>query len=201
MTCQPLPRTGVEGDLGLLVVLALALVSVGIVLRVARRSRRGGGVARAGGGLAALALLVVGVTVAVVAPAPSARAATWDCLATDGSLTVRQVSVLDGLAPGVEPVAIEGLLTNTGGEGTVVAAVDVTIASVALAGHRVGSCGASDYLLLDPRMPVGRTLAPGDSASFTGAAIGFRTTATDQDACQGATVHLRYTVVPGTTAG
>jgi len=41
-------------------------------------------------------------------------------------------------------------------------------------------------------MPVGQVLAPGDSADFAGARIGFNTKAVNQDACKNALVSLRY---------
>ena len=50
-----------------------------------------------------------------------------------------------------------------------------------------------DVVLLDVRMPVGETLGPdGDGTDFAGAAIGFNNKSTNQDACQGATIRLRY---------
>ena len=45
-------------------------------------------------------------------------------------------------------------------------------------------------------MPVGRTLDPGGSTLFAGASIGFYDKSTNQDACWGATILLRYTANP-----
>jgi hypothetical protein len=56
----------------------------------------------------------------------------------------------------------------------------------------LGICDASDYILLDPEMPVGLVLAPGVSTHFAGARIGFSDKATNQDACQRAVITLRY---------
>ena len=191
MTCDPLPTTGLE--IGPLVLVALALLALGVVLVLARSRRRAGGLA------ATLVLALAGVGL-VVALAPSAQAASTDCVtAAGGTLTITQTSTMVGLAPGVAPVAITGLVTNHGPDSTVVAAVDVAIVSVTRAPGRSGTCDASDYVLLATRMPVGQTLAAGASTTFTGAAIGFHDKPTLQDACQRATVRLLYTVVPGTS--
>ena len=185
MTCAPLAATGLEA--GQLVLLALALLVAGMLVR---RSRRVTGAA------VMLALLVVGGGT-VVGPATPAQAAASDCVTTaDNSLTVTQTSVMEGLAPGVAPADITGLIVNNGPDGTRIAAVDVVIVAVQPGGP--GTCDASDYLLLDARMPVAQqSIAPGGSTTFAGAAIGFRDKAIDQNACQNATILLRYTVVAG----
>lgn len=100
---------------------------------------------------------------------------------------------MTGMAPGIAPVAITGIVTNDGTGSTFVAAVTVSIASVTknpAAGP--GTCDASDYVLLGVAMPVGLTLAQGESADFTGAQIGFNDTTTNQDACRGSVVNLHY---------
>lgn len=45
-------------------------------------------------------------------------------------------------------------------------------------------------------MPVDQALAPGGSASFARAAIGFDNKTVNQDACQQAVIHLLYTAMP-----
>lgn len=126
-----------------------------------------------------------------------AMAATPDSAAANPaaeSLTVVQTSVMTGLAPGVAPVAIVGLITNNGPNPVEVTVVEVTITSVTPALDAApGVCGPSDYVLLNARMPVDRTIeAGGGSTEFSGASIGFTTTSTNQDACQRATVQLLY---------
>jgi hypothetical protein len=102
---------------------------------------------------------------------------------------------MSGLAPGIAPVPITGLIMNTGAEDVFVAAVDVEITSItAQPGSAVGSCDPTDYVILDTRMPVDRTLAAGRSTAFGGASIGFSDKPAVQDACQRAVVHLLYTV-------
>ena len=139
---------------------------------------------------AAFVLTVVLTHPGTPIPAPGAATAQTD----DPLLHVVQTSTMAGLAPGVAPVAISGRVVNDGANGTFVTDVEVEITSVTTKSDSPdGPCVVSDYQAVDVRMPVGRTLAPGGSASFAGASIGFRAATHNQDACQGATVHLRYT--------
>ena len=109
------------------------------------------------------------------------------------ALAIRQTSVMAGLAPGVAPVVIAGIVTNRGTARTLVSAVSVKISGVIPAsGASPGSCDATDYLLFEETMPVGRTLGPGESSAFAGARIGFSNKTTEQDACQRAVVKLSY---------
>jgi hypothetical protein len=112
----------------------------------------------------------------------------------ENSLTITQTSTMDNLAPGADPKAITGLVVNNGPDDTFITAVAVDIVGVVrAAGAPAGTCDASDYALVGVRMPVGRALAPfGGSTPFAGASIGFNNKSTNQDACQGATVQLRY---------
>ncbi|HEY0217375.1 MAG TPA: hypothetical protein VGC57_13385 [Cellulomonas sp.] len=184
MICDPLPTTGV--DAGVVVLVALALLTAGALLVRSTRSRR-----TAAGTLALV--LAVGSVAVLAAPSPAAAAGP-DCYVAANSLTITQTSTMSGLAPGVAPAAITGLVVNNGTDSTVVVAIDVAIAFVTLDPDApAGTCDASDYLLTDTRMPIGRTLDPGGSATFAGASIGFSDKSTNQDACQHATVALLYT--------
>lgn len=147
--------------------------------------------------LALAVLLLLGTTAALTdtdtdAPAPTPGGSA-QALTSDLRLSVIQTSTMVGLAPNVAPVPISGRLTNDGAHSALVAAVEVEISSVATRFESVGSCLPSDYSVTGSRMPVGRVLAPGATTSFTGASIGFRATTHNQDACQGATIHLLYT--------
>lgn len=110
------------------------------------------------------------------------------------SLTITQTSTMADLAPGAAPAPITGLVVNHGPDSTFITAITVEISGVVRRPDAVaGPCDASDYVLLDERMPVGDTLAAdGGSIPFAGAAIGFNDKSTNQDACQGATIELRY---------
>jgi hypothetical protein len=113
------------------------------------------------------------------------------------SLTITQTSVMQGLAPGVAPVPITGIVANISDDSTVITAIAVEITGVITApGAAPGVCDASDYVLLNSLMPVGRTLGPGGWTEFAGASIGFNNKSTNQDTCQGATIELLYTANP-----
>ena len=191
MNCDPLPRTGPD-DLGLLLIVTLACLVVGAALVVMARRRR-----RAP---ATLATVVLFGAALLLGPGAARPAAAVDCVAADNSLTVTQTSTMEGLAPGIAPVPITGRVVNNGADSTYIDAVTVEIISVSTApGTPAAACDASDYLLLDTTMAVDKTLdADGGSAAFSGASIGFADKPVNQDACQRATVHLRYTANPDT---
>lgn len=189
MRCDTLPVTGLDLPLGIVVMVAIACIIAGATMLLLARSR-------GRGAAAALVLLLIAGVAGVSAPATPARAASG-CSTGDNSLTITQTSSMNGIAPGIAPRAIVGVVTNNGADRTDITAIDVEITSVTTdPGSPPGACDASDYLLLDTRMPVGRTLDPGGSTTFDGAAIGFNNKTTSQDACQHATVHLLYTANP-----
>jgi hypothetical protein len=212
LDCPPVGGGGGGGDLAAtgvpvlgLVALAAVVVLVGIVvLLVAGLRRPRGGVAV---GLVAL-LVVAGWS----AHQPGARASSPSSCATQGGsgstggggsgidsasagkLVITQTSLDADLGPGRPAEPLVGLVVNHGSSATVITTITVTIASVAKApGAAVGPCDATDYVIVDPVMPVGRTVAAGGSTTFRGATIGFRDKDTDQDGCQGARVALLYT--------
>jgi LPXTG-motif cell wall-anchored protein len=190
MNCDPLPRTGID-DLGLLLVITLVCLVAGAALVVMARRRRQAPVML-------VAVLLVGA--AVWGPGAARPAAAVDCVAADNSLTVTQTSTMEGLAPGMAPVPITGRVVNNGADSTYIDVVTVEITAVTTApGTPAAACDASDYRLLVTTMAVGRTLGPdGGTAAFSGASIGFVDKPVNQDACQRATVHLRYTANPDT---
>jgi LPXTG-motif cell wall-anchored protein len=214
MTC--LPNTGLDAPV--LVVLAAGAAFALVGLAVLWRARRSG----AGAALLLLVVVAVGAGVSVgLAAAPPAFAdcnhdngsdshndtdpdstATTEPEVTetviepevDNSLTITQTSTMDDLRPGAEPKPIAGIVVNNGPDDTFVTAIVVSIEAVDRSDDAVpGRCDATDYVLLDVHMPVGETLGPyGGTAVFKGAAIGLTNKSTNQDACQGATVTLRY---------
>ena len=201
MSCAPLAVTGVPVVVMVTAAGAL-LVAGGVLLRLSRTRCRGTGSALIG------VLLIGGLLPAIVAPT-TAHAATPLCdgsppssassptpsasLAAPSLLTIVQTSTVSGLGPGIAATVITGTITNHAMTTTVVAAVTVSIAAVTKASlAATGSCDASDYVLLDPVMTVGQSLAPGGSASFAGAEIGFSDKPVNQDACQNAVISLNY---------
>lgn len=184
--CGELASTG-RPIMGLLVVAIIALVA-GLLLIIAGRrppARR-----------AVLATTLLAVTLFATGSATPgmARAEQPDCGSSGGFIEplppvpsppnpdpaaspfdIRQISSPVGIAPGIGPAPIVGRIVNNGPEPIFVAAITVEISSVEKATDAApGRCDATDYELTAPVMPVGRTLAPGESAVFSGAFIGFR---------------------------
>jgi hypothetical protein len=120
--------------------------------------------------------------------------ATTDTAAN--TLSITDGTTISDLAPGVAPGSVHGTIQNTqavGGQNEYVHQVTASIASVTKAsGAPAGTCDETDYTLSNPVMTVDEDLAPQASASFSGATLGFNNKATNQDACQGATVSLAY---------
>jgi hypothetical protein len=193
VNCEPLAVTGLSSNIFLLVgVAAVCLVAGAIALFLSRSPGRKGGRTTA-----ALLVVLIGGIVLSVGPVPAVHAASTDCNAADNTLSVTQTSTMDAIAPGVAPRPITGVVVNEGNDSTHIAAVDVAITAVTTSlDAPLGVCDASDFTLSDPLMPVGRTLAPGASTTFSGAAIGFANKSINQDACKNAVVHLLYTANP-----
>ncbi|WP_411719708.1 LPXTG cell wall anchor domain-containing protein [Mycetocola sp.] len=192
--CTVLATTG--GSISpTLILLAVGLVVLGLLFLLLGRRRHKAGK----GGMVAAAVLV-GLAffgVGTVA-APPAQAASSQCAAdpaTGVSITVEQTSTMVGMAPGIAPAAIEGVVTNTGRAALHIESVTVRIVSVSKAANAVdGSCDSTDYVLPAPDMPVDRSLTGGEATTFGGASIGFGNKSVNQDACKEAIVHLAYDV-------
>lgn len=196
MNCYPLAYTGINANIGLILIIAIGALLLGTATVLATRHRR----RRTRAAAATLTVLSIAVVTFVMPPGTQAQASNSDCgasPATTNSLTVRQTSTMDDLAPGRAPVAITGLVVNNSLDDTYITAVKVEMTSVTTQrGSYPGTCDASDYFLLNTRMLVERHLGPGASTPFTGASIGFRNKPTNQDACQRAIIHLLYTANP-----
>jgi hypothetical protein len=202
MSCTPLASTGVP--VAGLVAFGAVMLLAGLGLVMLTRARRSRTVTAMG----ALMLLISGALIVGGTGRSPADGVTPTCTSspqfsspnsnpspeptTVNSFTIVQTSTMTGLAPGVIPAAITGTITNRGATSTVVTSVTVHIAAVTEAVAAAGTCDASDYILLNADMPVGQTLAPGESADFAGAQIGFNDKTVNQDACRRAFVSLSY---------
>jgi hypothetical protein len=193
--CGGLAFTGLGYSIIAIVIVAVACVAAGILV-VGRSKQRG----RLGVSIAVLVVLAVCVVIGM-AGATSARAAASDCgsssptpTPTPGSVfSITQTSSIADLAPGVAAATIAGTSTNNGDDSVFLRRVEVRINSVTKAPHAAaGSCDASDYVVLNPQMPVNQSVPPQGSVKFTGATIGFNDRSSNQDACKGATVRLTY---------
>jgi hypothetical protein len=187
--CITVANTGFPID-RIILVATSCLIGGAVLLLLGRARRRG-----RSAGVLALALVVVAVAASVIAGASAATAG--QCAPDTNSqsaLTIVQTSSNIGLSPTVPPAGITGRLTNNSDKDVFVGSVTVSIVAIAKAAHASsGPCTAGDYTLTSPLMRVGQTLHGGQSVDFAGAAIGFRGSAANQDACQRAIVRLRFT--------
>jgi hypothetical protein len=190
MSCDDLAGTGVP--VASILIVATTLLILGVLLVLASKS----GLNRSAS--AVVVIVVLGALAPCLAGWSSARAAPAKCGSNSGPwgnayLTINQTSVITGLAPGIAPAAITGVVVNHGLHDAYVDAITVNITSVTKASVATpGPCSADDYVLIDAAMPVGVLLRPGASASFAGASIGFQNKSVNQDACKAATVTLHY---------
>lgn len=199
--CGDLASTG--QPLNALVVTGLCCLLAGLMLLLLARAPRGRTVVAT----ALMMMVLVAVPVAVDGGSSMAQAGGPDCVTPEpagpdpaesplaiGPLAIEQISTMTGLAPGAGPEPVAGRITNNGPVDLYVTDVTVSIVSVIKAPDAAaGACDASDYLLQAVRMPVGVTIPPGGSTLFSGASIKFMNKqSTNQDACQGAAIGLRY---------
>jgi hypothetical protein len=188
-SCITVANTGFPFDRFVLIA-AICLAAGALLLLLGWAHRRGRAI-----GVLALMVLAVGASVIAGASAANAdRCAPNSGSGSGSALTIVQTSTNIGLAPAVQPAGITGRVTNRSNADVYVDSITVGIAAIVKTPDAIaGDCTVSDYTLTTPTMNVGRTLHPSESANFGGAAIGFRSTATNQDPCQGALVRLRFT--------
>ena len=107
-----------------------------------------------------------------------------------GQLSVAGTAIT-GLAPGVAAKTLTGTITNSGTS-------DVTVSSLSVsgavdAGHAAGCSVANDYTIVQPTLTA-TSIPAGGNIPFSSGSIVFKNTASNQNACKGATVTLTYTV-------
>lgn len=112
------------------------------------------------------------------------------------NLVVKQTTNLTAMYPGDTAQTISGTFDNPNNGPTYVGAVTVEIDTVTKAGGAVaGDCDASDFTLTDKKMTVNAEVPKGNAqGNWTGAKIKFNNKASNQDACKGAAVKLKYTI-------
>jgi hypothetical protein len=115
---------------------------------------------------------------------------------TTANITVNQSTVLTAMYPGDTPQTISGNFSNTNSGPVYVGTVTAAISGVTkAAGAPAGTCDATDFTLATPAMTVNAQVPTGTGGAWTGAKLSFNNkTATNQDACKGATVALSYTI-------
>lgn len=187
--CGELAVTGPGSSTAVMIV--ATLIGLGVLLIVLSTHRRRTYL------VVALLVLVGLCSLSVVDQVPGARAAST-CVNPALSLIITPIITITGLVPNSAPQRITGTITNTSSESIDLGTVTASIGSVTVTQLAVrGRCDSSDYVLLDPVMPINVTVAPGASASFAGAKIGFRNKAgINQDVCKGATLQMMYRLGP-----
>ena len=111
-------------------------------------------------------------------------------------LTVNQTADLGPVNPGAPAQTLSGTFDNRNGRSVHVSTMRVSIAKVVKArGAAAGSCDASDFTLTQRTIAVGADVPDGrGTGSWSGGRVAFNNRpGIDQNACQGATVKLRYT--------
>ncbi len=111
-------------------------------------------------------------------------------------LTVNQTADLGPVNPGAPAQTLSGTFDNRNGQPVHVATVRVSIAKVIKApGAAAGTCDASDFTLKHGNIAVAADVPSGrGTGSWAGGSVAFNNKpGVDQNACQGATVKLRYT--------
>jgi hypothetical protein len=111
-------------------------------------------------------------------------------------LGVNQTADLGPVNPGAPAQTLSGTFDNRNGRAVHVATIRVSIAKVIKAhGAAAGTCDASDFTLTQRTIAVDSVVPAGrGTGSWSGGKVGFNNKpGVDQNACQGATVKLRYT--------
>jgi hypothetical protein len=110
---------------------------------------------------------------------------------TSADLVVQQTSQVSAIGPGVDAQPLSGNFDNGSSAASYVGSVSVVVTDTDQAG-----CTADDYTITGSPMAVDGLVPVGlGQGSWGGADIAFNNTDSNQDACQGATVHLTYAIV------
>ena len=111
-------------------------------------------------------------------------------------LIVNQTADLAAVSPGVPAQTLSGTFDNLNSQPVHVSSIRVSIAKVTkAAGAAAGSCDASDFTLTHRTIAAAADVPSGRATgSWSGGRVAFNNKpGVDQNACQGATVKLRYT--------
>jgi hypothetical protein len=144
---------------------------------------------------AVLAIAITGVVYAYWTAGGSGTGSAT--VGTSSDVTVTQSTVLTPMYPGDSAQTLSGTFDNPNSGPVFVTTVTVSIGSVTKAGGApAGTCDASDFTLANATATVNAEIAAGNGVgSWTGPTIRFNDKAgTNQDACQGATVALSYSI-------
>jgi hypothetical protein len=144
--------------------------------------------------------MVAAVAVAAVAYGFFSTTGTGSGTAATASapstITVNQTGgAITGLYPGGSAKSLSGNFTNNGTGAVHIASVSATISSVDKAvGAPAGTCDTSNYSITGSPATVNSSIPTGTNVgSWSGLSVQMNETNVNQDACQGATVHISYT--------
>ncbi len=109
---------------------------------------------------------------------------------TSSPIVIKQTAELADLYPGAEAQTLNGTFSNTGTGSVYIGSIEATLTGVT--GGR-GSCSLAGYELLNPVMPVNRSIPVGtDVGEWSGATIRMIDEPGPQDGCELATVNITY---------
>jgi hypothetical protein len=113
------------------------------------------------------------------------------------AITVNQTSVITGLIPGGSAVTLSGTFTNPNTGPVLPAGVTVAFAATdpitTAGGTPIAGCTTADYTLAGTSTVGAEVAGLATGGSWTGLTIKMNDTASNQDACKNAVVHLVYT--------
>lgn len=105
-------------------------------------------------------------------------------------IVIKQTAELADLYPGAAAQMLSGTFSNTGTGSVYIGSIEATLAEVT---GGQGSCSLAGYELLNPIMPVNRSIPVGtDVGEWSGAMIRMIDESGKQDGCKLATVKISY---------
>lgn len=152
--------------------------------------------------LAALVVAAVGAVAAYAGFSSQGSGAGTATVGTSTPLTIAQTNAITGLLPGSTAEPVEYSIVNASGNGAQnLGLVTASITSVSGGSNTPSVCTASNFQVTAATVPVG-TIADGatfDSTSDTASEpkVQMVETGTNQDGCEGATVHLTLSAAEG----
>ncbi len=151
-----------------------------------------------------LAVALVGGGLAVAYWTTTGSGTGTGAVGSDTPVTVTQDSLVSGLVPGGPSSKLDFTINNGGTGPQTINSVAVSVSSVTKAALApAGSCTAADFDVTQPALGGAVELAVGDNTftsglggdvASTGAKVSMINSASNQDACKGATLEFTYTV-------
>ena len=127
--------------------------------------------------------------------APGSRAGAVGSASIDGGvsspISIKQTAEVRDLYPGAAAQMLSGTFSNASSGPVYIGSIEAALAGVT---GGQGNCSLASYELLNPVMPVGRSIPAGtDVVEWSGAMIRMIDEPGSQDGCKQATVNITYT--------